>query len=646
MSQSTIRIYDTSFTAGQESLLSGLMRTSEMERIAPFLNRAGLYAVEATRGFSFKHTLAELNENPFGRIRAIKRAMDDTPVAMTLSALHMAGRSAAPLDLMQAFLGSAFEAGVSIFRIFDPVNDLRNLSAPLETVKELGATAVAAILIPTSGKRTPFDEIAQIAVRIQALGADAVCLMDTEGFLCPDSTRKLVSRVNEAVSIPVHLSIANTAMCGTAAAHAAFEAGAAVVEAALSPFADGGVTIPSEGLINSLNMAREGALEPLCEAAALFEEEIRPRHLSTLMKRSNLHLRSLALKYRIPVTTLRVAVNQLAEIDKSDLMDKVVAEILAVRNDLGNIALKFPLDEMVVTQSINNVVFDNVEARYSIATTAVKDHCYGMNGRPTAAIDPAIVKTVLEGYPRGEAPTTEFPPELLPAALKGEEGRNPLANGLEDEVIMALFPVEGKRHLEWQKGVKRVPEEAKFLSLEEALDRAAIAEKILEGDMDALARKSNAPDQSPYARTFNVFVGGDHFEVAVDEVGGPTILSHAPVAAPAAPVAPAPVPAQPAAPAPAPAPKPAAPAPKPAAPKPSAAPAAEGGATLTAPMPGVVLRYEKKPGDKVEKGDVVVVLEAMKMENVLSAPASGTVGDLPCREGDTVSTGDVLCVIE
>lgn len=643
MSQSTIRIYDTSFTAGQESLLSGLMRTSEMERIAPFLNRAGLYAVEATRGFSFKSTLAQLNENPFGRIRAIKRAMADTPVAMTLSALHMAGRSAAPLDLVRAYLGSAFDAGVSIFRIFDPLNDLRNLTVPVETVKGLGATAVASILIPTSGKRTPFDAIAQTATRIQELGADAVCLMDTEGFLCPDSARKLVARVTEAVSIPVHLSIANTAMCGTAAAHAAFEAGAAVVEAALSPFADGGVTIAAEGLINSLNMTREGALTPLCEAAALFEEEIRPRHLSTLMKRSNLHLRSLALKYRIPVTTLRVAVNQLAEIDKSELLEKTVAEILTVRNDLGEIALKFPLDEMIVTQSINNVVFDNVEARYSIATSAVKDHCYGMNGRTASPIDAAIVKTVLEGDPRGETPTTAFPPDLLSPALKGEGKRSPLANGLEDEVIMALFPMEGKRHLEWQKGVKRVPEEAKFLSLEEALERAAVAEKVLEGDMEALARRGNAPDQSPYARTFNVFVGGDHFEVAVDEVGGPTVLSHAPAAAPVAPAPSAPAPA--ATPAPAPAPKPAAPAPKPAAPKPAAAPAG-GGATLTAPMPGVVLRYEKKPGDKVKQGDVVVVLEAMKMENVLSAPASGVVGELPCREGDTVSTGDALCVIE
>ncbi|WP_300674972.1 biotin/lipoyl-containing protein [Desulfoluna sp.] len=642
MSQSTIRIYDTSFTAGQESLLSGLMRTSEMERIAPFLNRAGLYAVEATRGFSFKNTLAELNENPFGRIRAIKRAMMDTPVAMTLSALHMAGRSAAPLDLVRAYLSSAADAGVSIFRIFDPLNDLRNLTVPIETVKGLGATAVAAILIPTSGKRTPFDTIAQTAARIQEIGADAVCLMDTEGFLCPDSAKKLVARVTEAVSIPVHLSIANTAMCGTATAHAAFEAGAAVVEAALSPFADGGVTIPSEGLINSLNMTREGALEPLCEAAALFEEEIRPRHLSTLMKRSNLHLRSLALKYRIPVTTLRVAVNQLAGIDKAELLEKTVAEILTVRNDLGEIALKFPLDEMIVTQSINNVVFDNVEARYSIATSAVKDHCYGMNGRTVSAIDGAIIKTVLEGDPRGETPTTAFPPELLPPALKGEEKRNPLANGLEDEVIMALFPVEGKRHLEWQKGVKRVPAQAKFLSLEEALERAAIAEKVLDGDLEAITRKANAPDQSPYARTFNVFVGGDHFEVAVDEVGGPTILSHAPTAAPAIPAPSAPAPTRTPAPAPVAAPKPAAPAPKPAA---AAAPSG-GGATLTAPMPGVVLRYEKKAGDKVEKGDVIVVLEAMKMENVLSAPASGTIGELPCREGDTVSTGDALCVIE
>lgn len=250
-------------------------------------------------------------------------------------------------------------------------------------------------------------------------------------------------------------------------------------------------------------------------------------------------------------------------------------------------------------------------------------------------------KIALKGYDRGEDPITCRPAEVLePELEKAKEEIGSLAVDDEDLIVYALFPVTGKKYLMQKYGKEKVPESVKAITLEDVAKQDAMVAKLKKGELIEKAKLEDIPEKSEYARTFNVFVEDECFEVGVDEVGGAPVITYtAPVAA--APVQP--VPAAPVAPA------PAAPKPAPAAkeePKEEPAPAASAGTPVSAPMPGMVIKYEKNVGDSVNEGETVVVIEAMKMENALPAPASGVIKAVNYKSGDSVAKGDVLAVIE
>ncbi len=218
---------------------------------------------------------------------------------------------------------------------------------------------------------------------------------------------------------------------------------------------------------------------------------------------------------------------------------------------------------------------------------------------------------------------------LEPELDKAKAMAGDLAKDIDDQLIVALYPTTGVRFLKWKYNLEEVPDEAKPKTLEQAKEEDRLIALAKAGKLVEKVEKP-APEKSPGLRAFNVFVDGDYFEVEVDEVGG------APVVTAVTPMMPQPV---------------AAPAPAPAAPAPAAAaaptpkPAVEGGTPIEAPMPGMVIRYEVKEGDSVNEGDVVLILEAMKMENSITAPASGTVLSIPFKNGDSVQKGDTLAVI-
>jgi oxaloacetate decarboxylase alpha subunit/pyruvate carboxylase subunit B len=321
-----------------------------------------------------------------------------------------------------------------------------------------------------------------------------------------------------------------------------------------------------------------------------------------------------------------------------------------VRKDLGQVPLVTPTSQIVGIQTVNNVLFDDENERYKMVTGQVKDLCYGLYGKTAVPIDPEIQKKVLKGYERGEEPITCRPAEVLePELEKAKEDVKGLAVDLDDEILYAIYPVTGKKFLKWKYGKEEPPEEVRAKTLEEAMVEQELVKKAKAGLLVEKEEKE-APPKGENLRTFNVFVGDDYFEVGVDEVGESPVISYlqqmpAPMPAaapmqfaPAAPVAPAaPTPSKPSA--------PAAPAPaKEAAPAP-AAEAAVDGTPLPAPMPGMIVKYEKQVGDAVSEGETVVVLEAMKMENALPAPASGTIKSINFSSGDSVAKNDVLCVI-
>jgi oxaloacetate decarboxylase alpha subunit/pyruvate carboxylase subunit B len=336
-------------------------------------------------------------------------------------------------------------------------------------------------------------------------------------------------------------------------------------------------------------------------------------------------------------------VNQLRDMDALDKMDDVLKELPRVRKELGQIPLVTPTSQIVGIQTVNNVLFDTPEERYKMVTAQVKDLCYGLYGKTSVPIDPEVQKKALKGYERGEKPITCRPAQVLePELEKAKQEIGDLAVDDEDLILYALFPVTGKKFLMQKYGKEQVPESLKPITLEDVAKQDALIEKAKKGELVEKTRLEDIPEKSEYARTFNVFVEGDYFEVGVDEVGGAPVITYAapaaapaPVAAPAAPVVQA-APAQPAAPAPKPAP----------AAKETPAPAESAGTPVKAPMPGMVIKYEKNEGDAVNEGETVVVIEAMKMENALPAPTSGVIKSINYKSGDSVAKGEVLAVIE
>ncbi len=343
-------------------------------------------------------------------------------------------------------------------------------------------------------------------------------------------------------------------------------------------------------------------------------------------------------------------VNQLKQMDALEKIDEVYRELPRVRKELGQIPLVTPTSQIVGIQTVNNVLFDTPEERYKMITDQVKDLCYGLYGKTAVPIDPEVQKKALKGYARGEEPITCRPAEVLePELEKAKAEVGDLAVDKDDLVLYAIYPVTGKKFLRWKYGKEEPPKDVRPMTLEQVKARDALLKKALAGELVEKPAKEGPP-KSENARTFNVFVDGEYFEVGVDEVGGFPLISYLqqmpaqmppvsrmpamPVVAPTSPPQ-----AAPAAPAPA-----AAPAEAPKAPQaPKAAAAA--GTPMKAPMPGMIVSYKKKVGDSVTEGETVVILEAMKMENALPAPVSGTITTVSFNSGDSVAKNDVLCVI-
>jgi oxaloacetate decarboxylase alpha subunit/pyruvate carboxylase subunit B len=342
-------------------------------------------------------------------------------------------------------------------------------------------------------------------------------------------------------------------------------------------------------------------------------------------------------------------VNQLREMDALDKIDQVYAELPRVRKELGQIPLVTPTSQIVGTQTVNNVLFDDENERYKMITGQVKDLCYGLYGKTAVPIDAQVQKKALKGYERGEKPIDCRPAEVLESELeKAKKEIADLAVDLDDTLIYALYPVTGKRFLKWKYGKEQPPSDVKSRTLEDAMAEQALIKKARAGQLIERPEKQ-APDQSENLRTFNVFVDGEYFEVAVDEIGGSPLISYVQpmpaqmpaMARPSAAAVPAAAPA---------AQEQAAAEAKEPKPEPAAAAAAEAGAAvdgapLTAPMPGMIVSFAKNVGDAVSQGETVVILEAMKMENALPAPASGTIKAVNFSSGDSVAKGDVLAVI-
>jgi oxaloacetate decarboxylase alpha subunit/pyruvate carboxylase subunit B len=650
--ENPVKVEDLSLRDGHQSLFATRGRTEDMIPVAEMMDDVGFWAMEVWGGATFDTMHRFLNEDPWERIRTLKRYIKKTPFSMLLRGQNLVGYRNYADDVAKAFVERACENGMDIFRTFDALNDYRNFETVVPVIKEYGKHFQGCMCYTMTeprmgGEVYNIDYYVNKAKDLQKMGADSICVKDMAGLLAPYDAYHLISALKAAVEAPIHLHSHFTSGMSAMSHLKAIEAGVDIIDTCMSPYAFRTSHAAIEPLVMTLlgtNRDTGFDIRLLAKINEVLEKEIMPkyRHLLDDTKVSIIDIN--VLLHQTPGGMLSNLVNQLREMDALDKIGEVYAELPRVRKELGQVPLVTPTSQIVGTQTVNNVLFDDENERYKMITGQVKDLCYGLYGKTAVPIDPEVQKKALKGYERGEKPISCRPAEVLEPELdKAKEEIGDLAVDLDDTLIYSLYPLTGKRFLKWKYGKEKPPEDVKPRTIQDVLAEQDLIKKAKAGLLVEKPAKS-APEKSENTRTFNVFVDDDYFEVAVDEVGGSPVISYVqPMATgmqmPAAPpVAPAAAPAA--------AKAPAAEAKKAKPEAPAAAPAETvEGTPVTAPMPGMIIKYEKNVGDAVSQGETVVVLEAMKMENALPAPASGTVKSVSFSSGDSVAKGDVLAVI-
>lgn len=660
-----VKIEDLTLRDGHQSLFATRGRTEDMIPVAEMMDEVGFWAVEVWGGATFDTMHRFLNEDPWDRIRILKRYFKKTPFSMLLRGQNLVGYRQYPDDVARAFVERAAANGMDIFRTFDALNDFRNFEIVVDVIKKCGKHFQGCVCYSMTeprmgGEVYNLEYFVSKAKELEEMGADTVCVKDMAGLLSPYDAFPLIKALKENISVPIHLHSHFTSGMAPLTHLKAIEAGVDIVDTCMSPYAYRTSHPAVEPLVMSLlgtNRDTGFDIEALAAINEKLEADILPKykHLLDDSKVSVIDIN--VLLHQTPGGMLSNLVNQLREMDALDRIDEVYKMLPKVRKDLGQVPLVTPTSQIVGIQTVNNVLFDDENESYKMITSQVKDLCYGLYGKTPAGVNPEVQKKALKGYPRGEEPIDCRPAEILePELEKAKEAVKDITTDIDDVLIYALYPVTGKKFLKYKYGLETPPESLKPKSLEEARKEEELVRKVRSGELkEALEKieKKAGPPEGENIRKFNVYVDGEEFEVAVEDTGMPPVAASA--GRPAADVPSGPRRAAPAAASVAPAARPAPSAPRPGAAgqkkeeAPKAAPskpaAGVEGHPIKAPMPGIIVRYEKKEGDSVSEGDTVVILEAMKMENSLPTPVAGTVKSINFSEGDSVAKNDVLCVI-
>ncbi|NJF26152.1 pyruvate/oxaloacetate carboxyltransferase [Thermococcus sp. Bubb.Bath] len=600
-----VNIVDTTFRDAHQSLIATRLQTEDMLAIAEKMDRIGFYSMEVWGGATFDVAIRYLNEDPWERLRLLREHIKKTKLQMLLRGQNLVGYRHYPDDVAKKFVELAHKNGIDIFRVFDALNDVRNMEVAIRKAKEVGAEVQGAIAY-TTGKVFTLEYYMRKVEELLKLDVDVITIKDMAGLLTPWKAYELVSEIKERYGIPVDVHTHSTTGMAVATYLKAVEAGADFIDTAISPLAFGTAQPGIQTIWHALPEAVGSHLDrELIHEVSRYLRNLLEEKYWGLLHKGTLMVNPYVLKYQVPGGMYSNLINQLKEMKALDRLQEVLEEIPRVREDLGWPPLVTPTSQIVGTQAVLNVLF----GRYERVTEEVKNYIKGLYGRPPAEVNPELRKKVLGG----EEEITVRPGELLEPML--EKCRKELAElGIEreeDVLTYCLFPQVAKEFFEERKAGRK------------------------------------GPRMPPSAQKVKLYVNGVEFEVGIEGLDLsalkylPQIASAgaaAPIAQePSAPATSPPVPASSVS-SPASAPAPAASA------TPSPAPAGEG--VVTAPMPGKILRILVKEGEQVKTGQGLLILEAMKMENEIPAPKDGVVKKILVKEGDTVNTGDPMMEIE
>lgn len=578
---------------GNQSLLATRLRMEDMLPICSKLDKVGFWSVEVWGGATFDACIRFLGEDPWERLRLFRRAMPNTKMQMLLRGQNLLGYRHYADDVVEAFVEKSAANGMDVFRIFDAMNDMRNLETAVKATLKVGKHAQGAMSYTSSRVHT-VDMWVDMGKRLEDLGCHSICVKDMAGLLRPYIAEEIVSRLKESVKVPIAMQSHATTGMSTATTIKAAEAGLDMVDASISSMSHTYGHSATESVVAILqNTVRDTGLDlALLEEIASYFREVRKKYARFEGSLRGVDARILLAQ--VPGGMLTNMENQLREQDALDRFDEVLEEIPRVREDLGLVPLVTPTSQIVGTQSVVNVLTGE---RYKTITKEASGVLKGEYGRTPAPVNAELQKRVLNGSdPITCRPADRIEPEMVALTrevdrLSKETGLKRSADPAEDVLTYALFPQVGLHFLK-NRNNPGAFEPPPWRIEDEAKPRAAV------------------PTET--SGRYRVRVNGHDYDVEVNPEGAVSSMS------------------------------PATPERAPTAPSPASAPASGPGSPVAAQLGGTVTAIKVGAGQQVEAGEVVLVLEAMKMETNVSAPRTGRIVSIDVKVQDKVKKGTTL----
>jgi oxaloacetate decarboxylase alpha subunit len=614
-----VHITDTTLRDAHQSLWATRMQLSDMLPILPTMDSVGYWSLEVWGGATFDAALRFLDENPWERLRIIKRHCPKTPLQMLLRGQNLVGYRHYSDEIVRRFVHASKRNGVDVFRVFDALNDIRNLEVSAAAVKECGGHFEGAISYTVSPVHT-LDRYVEFAQRLKELGADTICLKDMAGMLTPFRTAKMVEALRDEVGLPVHVHCHYIGGMAPMNYLKGIEAGAEIVDTAVVALAFGNSQPAGEMIVAAL---KESPYDTGLDLDVLFEiaeywEGVRKRKKLKRGVTSLMHME--VFSHQVPGGMISNLQSQLEQQKAADRIGDVLAEIPKVRAEVGYPPLVTPLSQIVGTQAVLNVLTGK---RWAVVPQEMKDYIKGLYGRAPGPMDQTVVAKVLGT----DAP---LPDDVRPGSLakgtyaEAESEIADLARSEEDVLMYALFPNEARNYLTLhQEGA----EKAVFMLSEE---------------FNAVKEEASV-DVNQIRELIKIVELSDVNEVIVEEAGtkvvvrrGATVVTGSSTGAPGSTAAPADASATPAAPA-----------------APAAGDRPPTWKKIISPMVGTLYRAASpgadafvKVGDTVEEGQPLCILEAMKLMNEITAEEAGIIREIPVGNAEPVEYGTVLFYYE
>ncbi len=595
-----IAITDVVLRDAHQSLFATRLRLDDMLPIAAELDKIGYWSLEAWGGATFDSCIRFLGEDPWVRLRELKKAMPKTPLQMLLRGQNLLGYRHYADDVVDKFVERSVANGMSVFRVFDALNDPRNMKQALQAVKKQGGHAQGTLSYTTSPVHT-LQTWLDVTEQLLEIGIDSLVIKDMSGILTPMAAHELVSEIKKRYDVELHLHCHSTTGMAEMALLKAIEAGVDGVDTSISSMSGTYGHPATESIVATLQGTPydTGLSIPELEKIAAYFRNVRKKYAKFEGQLRGIDSRILVAQ--VPGGMLTNLESQLKQQNASDKLDLVLQEIPKVREDLGNIPLVTPTSQIVGTQAVMNVLMGE---RYKTIAKETAGILKGEYGRTPAPVNAALQARVLEGAaPITDRPADHIAPEMDKivaevVATAKEKGISLSENTVDDALIVALFQQVG-----W-----------KFL---ENRNNPSAFEPVPNGEeaKPATAAQPKAQPQTGPA-VYTIEVEGKAYVVKVSEGGD--ITNIAPTTATPAPAAPQAV---------------------------ASAPTSANAEPVKAPMAGNILKVEVSEGQQVAEGDVLLILEAMKMETQICAAKAGVVQGISTKQGDVVAVDQVLMSI-